>query len=172
MTAYVALLRAVNVGGRKLLMADLKAIAEELGLGSPRTFIASGNLLFTSGDSEKALKAALEKAIGAHMGAEVPVMIRAVHELFDVEAQNPFPAHPGNRLLAIFLDEAPAADAIERARDVADEKLALGRREIYVAYADRMAMARSKLKLPAAAGGTARNMNSVAKMAALLQEME
>ena len=52
MTAYVALIRAVNVGGRQLNMADLKVLAESLGYGSPRTFIASGNLLFVSKKSE------------------------------------------------------------------------------------------------------------------------
>jgi len=169
-TAYVALLRAVNVGGRKLVMTELKAIADELGLRSARTFIASGNLLFASGKSEKALKALLEKAIGGHMRAEVPVMVRSAEEMADIAAANPFSGHPGNRTVAIFLDDAPPPDALDKASGIADEKLALGSREIYVAYSD--GMARSKLKVPAAARGTARNMNSVAKMAALLKEME
>ena len=52
MTAYVALLRGSECRRTQLAMADLKAVAEELGLGSPRTYIASGNLLFTSGQSE------------------------------------------------------------------------------------------------------------------------
>ena len=62
MTAVVALLRAVNVGGRKLIMTELKGIADELGLEDARTFIASGNLLFRSGRSEASVKAMLEKA--------------------------------------------------------------------------------------------------------------
>jgi len=55
MTAYVALLRAVNVGGRQLKMEDLKRIASEVGLQAPKTFIASGNLLFTSKKGEAAV---------------------------------------------------------------------------------------------------------------------
>ena len=65
MTTYVALLRAVNVGGRQLKMDELKRIAGELGLENPRTFIASGNLLFASGKGKGALKRELEAAIEA-----------------------------------------------------------------------------------------------------------
>jgi uncharacterized protein (DUF1697 family) len=170
MTAYVALLRAVNVGGRKLVMQDLKAIGEELGLGLPRTFIASGNLLFTSGKSEGSLASLLSKAIGEHMGAEVPVLVRTAAEMAEVAASNPFPDEPGNGVVAIFLDSSPPKDALDKVSGLRDERVALGKREIYVAYGS--GMADSKLKIPAAAKGTARNMNSVAKMAAFLKEME
>jgi uncharacterized protein (DUF1697 family) len=134
MTAYVALLRAVNVGGRQLAMADLKAVADALGLDHARTFIASGNLLFASGKSEAALKTALEGALTAHMGKAVEVMIRTAAEMADAVAANPFVSEPANRVAAIFFDEPPAAAAIDGARNVADERLALGRREIYVHY--------------------------------------
>ena len=167
MTAYVALLRAVNVGGRQLKMAELKQIALELGLEAPRTFIASGNLLFASSKSEAALKTQLEAAVGAHMGVDVGVMIRSAGELAQVVEANPFATEAGNRVVAIFLDEAPPADAA--AKNVADERLALGRREIYVHFPG--GQGRSKLKIPAAARGTARNMNSVSKLAELAREM-
>ena len=169
MTAYVALLRAVNVGGRKLIMSELKAVAEQLRLGSPRTFIASGNLLFTSSKRDAELRDMLEAGIGRHMGAEVPVMIRTAQEMADVAAANPFADQPGNRVYAIFLNEPPPADAIDHAKNVTDERIALGRREIYVAYPSGMGT--SKLKIPAAAKGTARNMNTVAKLAELAKEM-
>lgn len=170
MTAYAALLRAVNVGGRKLVMAELKAIAEEIGLGTPRTFIASGNLLFCSDEPEPALRSRLEARIGAHMKADVPVLIRTREELSAVAARNPFADIANNFVMAIFLQEPPPADAITTVSGIADEKLALGEREIYAAYPS--GSGRSKLRIPAAAGGTARNMNSVARMAALLEEME
>ncbi|MFL6734158.1 MAG: DUF1697 domain-containing protein [Sphingomicrobium sp.] len=169
-TAYVALLRAVNVGGRKLVMQELKAIADELGLNAPRTFIASGNLLFTSNKGESALASMLSSAIGKHMGADVPVLVRTAVEMAEVADANPFPHVPGNRVVAIFLEAPASADALTTATGVADERMALGKREIYVAYGS--GIADSKLKIPVAARGTARNMNSVAKMAALLKEME
>ena len=170
MTAYVALLRAVNVGGQLLKMDDLKRVAEELGLGSPRTFIASGNLLFTSDADERELKADLEHAIGAHMGKAIGVMIRTAGEMAAVARANPFADQPGNRVVAIFLDEPPPPGAAEQAKNVADEQLALGTREIYVHYPSGQGV--SKLRIPAAASGTARNMNTVAKLAELAKEME
>jgi uncharacterized protein (DUF1697 family) len=170
MTAHVALLRAVNVGKRQLIMSELKQLGEELGLGSPRTFIASGNLLFTSSKNERELREMLERRIGEHMGAEVPVMLRTAEEMAETAAANPFREMPGNKVYAIFLNRAPPADAFESAKNVTDERMALGRREIYVAYP--VGMGTSKLRIPAAAQGTARNMNTVAKLAELAMEME
>ena len=170
MTAYVALLRAVNVGGRKLLMSDLKAIADDAGLEKARTFIASGNLLFASSKSEAAVARLLEERLKAHMKAEVPVLVRTGAEMGAVGEANPFPEASGSKVAAIFLPEAPPKDALENATGIADEELALGTREIYVHYPS--GMGRSKLRLPAEAGGTARNMNTVAKLAAMAKEVE
>ena len=169
MTAHVALLRAVNLFGRPLLMADLKRIAEELGLASPRTFIASGNLLFASNKGERELKSALEAAVERHMGKPIGVMIRTATEIAAVAEANPFADQPGNRVVAIFLDDAPSKDAIDQAKNVADERMALGKREIYVHYPN--GQGRSKLRIPAAERGTARNMNTVAKLAELAKEL-
>ena len=168
MTSYVALLRAVNVGGRQLKMADLKKIAVEIGLASPRTFIASGNLLFASGKGEAAVKRELETAVSDHMGKTVEVMVRTADEMRSVVAANPFANEPGNRVVAIFFDRAPAMEAVDRATNVADERLALGAREIYVHYP--AGLGGSKLRLGGKAVGTARNMNSVARLAELAKE--
>ena len=85
MTTYIALLRGVNLlGASTLKMSDLKAIAEELGLGSARTFIASGNLLFVSNEPEEKLRSMLEQRLQAHFGREVRVMLRTVAEMEEV----------------------------------------------------------------------------------------
>jgi len=171
MTSYVALLRAVNLmDSTTLRMSDLKAIAEKLGFESPRTFIASGNLLFTSGKAEDAVKSALEPALRDHMGRTVRIMVRSGEEMADVAAANPFADQPGSRVVAIFLDEPPPRDTAQTAKNVADERVALGTREIYVHYPS--GQGRSKLRIPAAAAGTARNMNTVAKLAELAKEIE
>ena len=171
MTAYVALLRAVNVGGTsKLPMADLRRIAEELGFGSPRTFIASGNLVFTSDANESEVREALEKALAEHMGKPVPVMVRTAAEMAAVAKANPFADAPGTRVLAIFLSEPPPKNALDEAKGHDGERMALGKREIYVDYCGTL-LGRSKLRIPAAATGTARNMNSVAKLAELAKEL-
>jgi len=170
MTAYVALLRAVNVGGRKLAMADLKAIAEGLGFEKARTFISSGNLLFASSKSEAEVSRLLEDRLGKHMDAEVPVMVRTASEMATVAKANSFADKPPAKVAAIFFEKAPPKDLIELARGIADEELALGVREIYVHYPS--GIGESKLRLPAKMIGTARNMNTVAKLAQLAKEIE
>ena len=82
MTAYVALLRGVNLVGKSTLrMADLKAIAVELKLEKARTYIASGNLLFVSDKPEEKLREMLEDRMQAHMGKQVRVMLRTAREM-------------------------------------------------------------------------------------------
>lgn len=169
MTAFVGLLRAVNVGGRKLVMTDLKAVAEALKLENARTYIASGNLLFTSSKSEAEVKAALEAALTKHMGKPVGVMVRTAKEMAAVAKANPFAGEPGNRVVAILLDATPPKVAADQAKNIDDERIALGDREIYVHYPS--GQGQSKLRIPAATNGTARNMNTVTKLAELAEEM-
>lgn len=165
MSVYVALLRAVNVGGVKLLMSDLKATCEAAGFRDVRTFIASGNAVFVSDDDPASVKVALEAGLTAHLGAPVAVFVRDAAEMAAVVARNPFADAPGNRVAAIFLEAAPPADALATVTGRAeDEALALGANEIYVRYGVA-GMGRSKLKIPAARHGTARNMNTVATLA-------
>ena len=169
MTAYIALLRAVNVGGTgKLPMSELKAMCEAARFKSVRTYIASGNVVFESALSEHAVKQQLERRLLAYAGKPVGVMVRTAKEMADVLARNPFPRAPGNRTIAIFLDAAPPADTLESVSGAVDEVVDIGQREIYVLYGE--SMARSKLKIPAAKNGTARNMNTVAKLAAMAAE--
>jgi uncharacterized protein (DUF1697 family) len=168
--AFVALLRAVNVGGTgKLPMSELKAICEELGFAAVRTYIASGNVIFTSRKSEAAIKTALEKRLQAHAGAPVGVLVRSAAEMAQVAADNPFPKAAPNRTVAIFLDKPPPADALASVRGQRDEELRLGRREIYVHYGNSMGT--SKLVIPAARIGTARNMNTIATLAKMAAEL-
>jgi uncharacterized protein (DUF1697 family) len=165
MTAYVALLRAVNVGGTgKLPMTELTAMCEAAGFEQVKTYIASGNVVFTSAKSEAAVKAVLEKAMHAYAGKPVGVMVRSAAEMAAVAGANPFPDAPGNRVIAILLDDQPPKDVIEHARHIDGEEIALGKREIYVRYTDH-GMAGSKLVIPAAKAGNGRNMNTVAKLA-------
>jgi uncharacterized protein (DUF1697 family) len=169
-TAFVALLRAVNVGGTgKLPMSDLKEMCEALGFLGVRTYIASGNVVFASRKSEAAVKAALEKRIEVYAGKPVGVLVRSAAEMQAVLANNPFPKAPANRTVAVFLDDAPPADALAAVRGKNDEQIGLGQREIYIHYGD--GMAKSKLVVPAAKAGTARNMNTIATLAKMAAEL-
>ena len=160
---YIALLRAVNVGGTgKLPMSDLKAMCELAQFGAVHTYIASGNVVFTSDQSAAQVKAALEKLLAAYAGKPVGVMIRSAAEMAAVLAANPFPDAAPNRTMTIFLDQAPPADTVDTAKGLKSEQIALGNREIYVHYGD--GMGDSQLKLAAAQHGTARNMNTITKL--------
>ena len=94
-------------------------------------------------------------------------MVRMATEMAAIRDANPFIGAPGNRVVAILLDASPPPDSLAHARYVDGEQMALGTREIYIRYTDT-GMGTSKLVIPAAKAGTARNMNTVAKPAELL----
>ena len=166
MTSFIALLRAVNVGGTgKITMVDLKAICEAAGLQAVRTYIASGNVVFESKLKAPAIKKELERRLLAYAGKPVVVLLRTAAEMAEVLANNPYPNAPGNRTVAIFLDAPPPKDALDSVSGRVDEEVRLGRKEIYVWYGEDMG--HSRLKIPAAKAGTARNMNTVAKLVSM-----
>jgi uncharacterized protein (DUF1697 family) len=163
---YIALLRAVNVGGTgKLPMADLKAMCIDAGFTHVQTYIASGNVVLHSALSATKVKATLEAKLLAYAGKPVGVLVRTGPEMAAVLADNPFPQCAPNRVVAIFLDSAPTADAATQTTGRKDEEVALGTRELYVHYGE--GMADSRLKIPGAQNGTARNMNTVGKLASM-----
>lgn len=169
MPVFVALLRAVNVGGTgKLPMADLVAMAKSAGFERVRTYIASGNLVLDSPGKESQVKAALEAALARYAGKPVPVMVRTADEMAAVLAANPFPDKAPNRTMAVFLDTQPPADWRDGLVTPGGEEVRAGARELYIHYGE--GMAQSKLKLPAAKQGTARNLNTVARLAAMARE--
>lgn len=166
MTRYVALLRAVNVGGTgKLPMTDLRAMCEAAGFQSVRTYIASGNVVFDSDTDEAVVKGTLERALHDYAGKPVGAVIRTGAEMAGVLAVNPFRHAPPNRVTAVFLDEAPAHDWRSSITGLRNEELAQGSRETFIHYPD--GQADTKLRVPALKSGTARNMNTVAKLAEL-----
>ncbi len=171
MTAYVALIRAVNVSGTgKLPKEDLKAMGEACGFDNCRTFINSGNLLLTSDLAEASVQKRMQEKLTEYFGKATAVFVRNNTEMAEAVAKNPFDDDKPSRVMAHFVDEEPIPSMIDGARDVAGERMALGPRLIYVSYGE--GIGKSKLKLPAVKQGTARNMTSVAKIAELLAGME
>ena len=150
-------------------MAEFKAICERAGCAKVRTYIASGNAVFESRQREAAVKAALEAGLREYAGKEVRALVRTHAEMAAVLKANPFPEAAANRTVAVFLDAPPPVDTIDRIAGRNREQVELGRREIYIHYGNRMAG--SKLKIPAAKTGTARNMNTVAKLIELANEL-
>ena len=159
MTRYVVLLRAVNVGGTgKLPMSELRAICCEAGFARVETYIASGNVVFESKAAPSRVKAELESRLHAFVGKPVGVLVRTAPEMQAVLEANPFPKAE----LKYTLDAPPPADALTNVSGQQDEQMRLGIREIFVHYGS--GIGRSKLRIPAARTGTARNMNTVAKL--------
>lgn len=163
MTGYVALLRAVNVGGTgKLPMTTLTQMCEALGFEKVKTYIASGNVVFRSDGSEDQIRSALEEQLRAYAGKSIGVIVRTAAEIADTLARNPFADSPGNRVMALFVDGALPAASLDGITGIMNEQVHLGKRELFVHYPD--GMANTRIRIPSAKHGTARNMNTVAKL--------
>lgn len=176
MARSLALLRAVNVGNRKVPMADLRALAVDIGLGNPATFIASGNLLFDDNGDSAAAEAMIEQALRTRCGFDVPVIVRNAREWTALAAANPFPEAAASRpnLVMMALSKAPlspgAAGAIE-ARARIGERVAASGGALWFDYATGVADSKlTPARIDRAAGSptTARNWRSVVKLGELL----
>lgn len=162
----IALLRAVNVGGTgKLPMADLRALCEKSGFRDVRTYIQSGNVVFSSAVAAKKAKATLEASLAKRLGKPVLVLIRTADELAAAIAANPFPEAAPNQLLITFLDDEPPASSIKGWKVPGRERMALVGRELFIHFPDGIGP--SKLKIPFADVGTGRNLNSVRALLAM-----
>jgi uncharacterized protein (DUF1697 family) len=173
--AYAALLRAVNVGGRSLAMAELRTLFDDLGFGEVSTYLQSGNVVFRSRASdERKLQRTIEKAILERFGIEVPVMLRSHTELTKILRTNPYVRNDDDptHLLVMFLDAAPKA-ATAKAVDTnvhAPDVFTISGREIYLHVPN--GYGRSKLtndffERKLGVRGTGRNWRSVTKLAEL-----
>jgi uncharacterized protein (DUF1697 family) len=171
MPVYVALLRAVNVGGTGALpMAELKTICEQLGFSDVKTYIQSGNVLFRSNEGEGTVEKRLDDALGKKLGKKPGVMVRNRREMESIAAGSPFPDAKPNYLLVSFLLEEAPKDALDKMVAPDGEEAKLAGREIYIHIP--IGSGKSKLKLPALKAGTTRNLNTVRKLAELAAAME
>lgn len=171
-TRYLALLRAVNVGGTgKLPMADLKSMCTALGFANVQTYIASGNVVFESDAPSVEIQRKLEVALEKYAGKPVGVFLRTAQELAEVLQRNPFPLAPPNRVIVCFCSRIVPLAELTLAAGRKEEQLSLGitpkpAREYFVYYPQ--GQAETKLKLPAATESTGRNINTVAKLLEML----
>jgi uncharacterized protein (DUF1697 family) len=135
---YVAFLRGMNLGGRRIKNEELKREFEQLGLDDVSCFRASGNVIFACEEKgEEKLKKRIEAGLGEALGYEVPVFLRNAAELAAVSAQKPFSAAlldaSKGKLQVAFLPARPKAKAKKQALTLAsdDDRLALEGRELY-----------------------------------------
>ena len=170
----IALLRGINVGGHnKLPMARLRDIAASIGLADVQTHIQSGNVVASTDGDPAEVGSALVEAITSATGLTVPVIVRTAGEWAELVATNPFPdvAEPGKHVHLICLP-TPASESLRAfdASGFAPEQFAVVGSEIYLHLPDgmgRSTLATAVNRLPEAAAGTARNWNTVRKLAQL-----
>jgi uncharacterized protein (DUF1697 family) len=180
-SGYVALLRAVNVGGTGIIrMADLKALCEEIGFRDVTTLLQSGNVVFRAKGSDAAVAKKLADAISKSHGFRPAIMVRTADEIAEVMKRNPFKAEEKtdpSHLIVCFAADAPTTGADERvaAVKVQKERLLLSGRELYVHYATGQgtskvtnAVIERSLGVPA----TARNWNTIGKLLALARALD
>lgn len=144
--AYVALLRAINLGGKRTIQkADLIATFEAAGATAVSTYIASGNVVFRHALAAGPLVTRLERQLLASVGFAVPVMLRTASELAAVTSALPFPDAAPATLAVSFLPTAPPPGALDHldATAFAPERFALVGREVYLWLPN--GMGRSKL---------------------------
>jgi uncharacterized protein (DUF1697 family) len=133
MASHVALLRGINVGGRnKVPMAELREVVAALGHTGVTTYIQSGNVLFSTADTDNAkLAAALETAIEDRFGLWSSVVVLSRDELAEVLAANPYPDEPDPRLVhVVFLNGEPPPDRLDRITAAASAAAAKGSRDV------------------------------------------
>ena len=130
MTTFIALLRGVNVGGRKVPMSELRTLFDELGHTNVRTYIQSGNVVFEAKGQPARVRAAIEQALARTFGFEIAVLLRTPVELAQVVKRNPF----GADAYVTFLEVAPdrkLVTAIDGGAYLPDEFVVDGR-EVFV----------------------------------------
>ena len=177
MSPHIALLRAVNVGGRKVLKDDLLGLAKDLGFDEAKTLLASGNLvLWGKAEGDASLEKRLEDGLEKRMGLRTDFMVRSPAELKAIVAANPYPGaaadHPSH-LIVNFL-KTPIPDEhvqILRAAITGPETFEARARELYVDFPISIAdsvLDRDWKKTKRFPLGTTRNWNTVLKLAEMV----
>ena len=179
MPAFVALLRAVNLGPHnKVSMAQLKELAEGLGFSAPRTLLQSGNLVFQAkARASAAFEKLLEDALAKELSLKTPVLVRSASEWQAALDANPFPGEAKSDPSHLLV--MPLKAKIEKAALMELTKAIVGRERVkqvgqalYLVYPDgigesKLTAALIEKKLGVA--GTARNWNTAQKIAAALE---
>lgn len=174
MSTYVALLRGMNLGGRRLANEDLCAAFQALGMGEPRAFLASGNVVFEHDGARTATARALTRGLERELGYPVPTFLRTAAQIRALAARRPFDEYEGveafGKPQVVFLHRAPDAAAIDAAlaQETDDDWLILEGDELH--WLPRHGVGRSELDFRAlerALGDTTvRTHNTVARLAA------
>jgi uncharacterized protein (DUF1697 family) len=175
---HVALLRGVNVGGNPLKMDWLKQTCEQIGLADVRTYLQSGNIVFSSALPASQVISLLKEKIDASTVRPVPIVVRSAAELAAVVAANPFVDQRGidaEKLHVTFLGEAPEKRDSTRLDQLAGnrDQYHLARREIYlhcpVNYGETK-LSNTAIEKVLAVSATTRNWKTVIALLAMARK--
>ena len=176
MSRYVALLRAINVGGHVVKMDRLRTLFEQLGFDDIETVIASGNVLFSSSArSATALEGKIERHLASTLGYDVTTFIRTPTEMQGAADLDPFPGmvKEGHTLSVAFLKKHPGSAIAERLHGMRTEydELLVHERELYWLARGRTSDSnvwRTPMEKVLGGPATSRNVTTVRKLAARL----
>ena len=180
MTIQIALIRGINVGGHlAVAMSDLRDLLTQLGFESARSLLQSGNLVFrcdarSGGELESLLETEAEKRLGLH----ADFLIRSAKEWREVVARNPFRKEAGrdpSHLVVMFLKSAATAKDVKalQAAIAGSEIVRADGKHLYIVYPNgigRSRLTNALLEKKLGVRGTARNWNTVLKIAAMAEE--
>ena len=171
---FVALLRAINVGGHVVKMDRLRAEFGALGLGDVQTVIASGNVLFTAPvDDADALELRIERRLQEALGYPVVTFLRSPSQLAALVANEPYADRPATASLYVgFLKSTPSDERRERALALRTEldEVSVSDREVFWMCRMRSTdstVSGARLEKALAAPATFRNVTTVRKLASL-----
>ena len=178
MATYVALLYSIGLGeGRRLVMADFRAMAEKLGLEAPRTLIATGNLVFeASGTTVRQLEARLESGFEKTFGRRVDIIVRNAAAWRKLIAGNPFAAESrvdGSRVVA-RVGRRPIGSSVVSALghyQTKGERVKVINGDLWIHFADEPNQSRIFGALTPGrlnGAGTLRNWNTIRRLGDLL----
>jgi uncharacterized protein (DUF1697 family) len=137
MNRYVAFLRGMNLGGRRITNDNLRSHFEALGCAEVATFRASGNVIFERDGRPAELTALLEDGLADVLGYEVPVFLRSAKELLAIAVQEPFDVKlvdaSKGKLQVALMTKKPSSAAAKKAlaHSTAADRLAIEGRELY-----------------------------------------
>jgi uncharacterized protein (DUF1697 family) len=185
MTIYIALIRGINVGGHnRIKMAELRDSLEKLGLKSIKTYIQSGNVLFESNESEKALQEKIQSKIEEDFGISSIVVIRTAEELQQIVSKTPFSdqeiseataSSKGECLHVAMLPIDPSQANCDKFLTYTNEKerCVINGRDIYLLFYDSIRNSKlssnlKALEIPA----TVRNLKTLNKLSSMVEEYQ
>jgi uncharacterized protein (DUF1697 family) len=179
MPITIALLRGINVGGKRMKMADLRYLFDDMGFSDAKTMLQTGNVVFETDVSDhQELVTRIEASIQEEFGFESKIIIRSQAELIHIFENSPFTAQQltePSKSAVIFLGGTPDAAAIDDLMQAHDgpETVTVRGQEVFAFYPEGMGRSTLDHKLiekSLKVNGTARNWNTVTKLIALADE--